>query len=161
MDAAPNHGMKCIGEIRRQRLRALLDEKGLSLADLSEKLGRTRRDATLSQLLSAAPNTRTGRPREMGSDQARDIERVMGLPEGWMDRDPAYDEALAELSQLRAAEPMVIYRIEGIGTADLTRRLKDLPAPELRDIAENVAIMVQQAERRLGRAPDAANEAAG
>lgn len=43
------------------------------------------RDSTFSQIWNRAPDSKTGRPREMGTDLARKIEDVFGLPTGWMD----------------------------------------------------------------------------
>ncbi|MDR7331743.1 hypothetical protein [Roseateles asaccharophilus] len=81
--------MKPIGQIRRERLKELLSVGAISFADLNSWLGRLRRDATLNQIAQAAPNSTTGKPREMGSGQARAIETKLGLPEGWFDTDPA------------------------------------------------------------------------
>jgi hypothetical protein len=79
--------MKFVEEIRRERLRALVEEKG-GLAGLNAALNRGSRDATLSQILHANVDSKTGRPREMGSKLARDIEKELKLPRGWMDNDP-------------------------------------------------------------------------
>lgn len=107
-----NHTMKVIGEIRRERLSLLRRELGnLSFAEMNARMGRIRRDATLSQVAKASPNTRTGRPRQMGDDQAREIERVFGKPEGWMDRDPEIDALEARVKSLTAQEPTAIYRL--------------------------------------------------
>lgn len=83
--------MKPIGQIRRERLKQLLSVGNLSFADLNQLLGRLRRDATLNQIAQAAPNSTTGKPREMGSVQARAIESKLKLPEGWFDTDPDRD----------------------------------------------------------------------
>lgn len=103
--------MKCIGQIRRERLHELKRAHGMTLAELNEKLGRERRDATLSQILNGSPNTRTGRAREMGNDQARAIEAAFGLEHGWLDMDPDFEQAQQKLaaaseqpSALRATE---------------------------------------------------------
>jgi hypothetical protein len=86
-----NAYVRCIGDIRRLRLNQLREEQGLSFSEMNERLGRLRRDATLSQIANAAPNSGTGRVRQMGDDQARLIEEKFGLPIGWMDRDPDFD----------------------------------------------------------------------
>lgn len=104
--------MKVIAEIRRERLALLIAELGdISLAAMNDRLGRLRRDATLSQVLKSAPNTRTGRPRQMGDDQARDIERVFQKPYGWMDRDPDMDRMETQLRVMMAEEPAAAYRV--------------------------------------------------
>lgn len=106
-----NAGMKVVAHIRRERLAQLKAELRLSYADMNELLGRSRRDATLSQIGNAAPNSRTGRPRQLGDDQARELERVFNKPMGWFDTDPAFDsDPNAQASQLtHAAEPVTRY----------------------------------------------------
>ncbi len=74
-----------IAEIRRARLEWLLEQQGLTPADLSRKLGRSSRDSTLSQIRKSAPDSRTGKPRAMGTNQARAIEGALGLVHGIMD----------------------------------------------------------------------------
>lgn len=80
--------MKTVEEVRRERLSILKNEAG-SLVALNDKLGLNTRDSTLSQILNGAKNSRTGKPKEMGSKLARDLERAMGKDVGWMDTDPA------------------------------------------------------------------------
>lgn len=108
-NALSNQGtMKVIGQIRRERLQMLQEETGLSLADMSVKLGRSRRDATLSQVANAAPNTRTGRPRQMGDDQARALEAAFEKPTGWFDRDPDFDELQRQFAASKVVEMPII-----------------------------------------------------
>lgn len=83
----PMHDMKTVEEVRRERL-ALLREEAGTLVALNLKLGFNTRDATLSQILNAAKNSRTQTPKQMGSKLARDLERVCGKEIGWMDTDP-------------------------------------------------------------------------
>lgn len=80
--------MKTVEEVRRERLSILKNEAG-SLVALNEKLGLNVRDSTLSQILNGAKNSKTGKPKEMGSKLARDLERATGKDVGWMDTDPA------------------------------------------------------------------------
>ena len=79
--------MKIIEDIRRGRLRELIDRYG-TLASLNRALDRDARDATLSQILHGAPDSKTGKPRVLGSILARQIESQLHLPVGWMDSDP-------------------------------------------------------------------------
>jgi hypothetical protein len=83
--------VQTIAETRRQRLQMLIDEVG-SLADLNDRLERPRTDATLTQIKNQSPHHKTGKPRSMGDDIARDIETRLGKPEGWMDTPPTYSE---------------------------------------------------------------------
>jgi hypothetical protein len=97
--------MRTIGAIRRARLAQLLHDKQLTYADINDKLLRNRRDSTLSQIAKGAPD------REMGDAQARALETAYGLPEGWFDRDPAFDELEARYEQIVAklGEPVPAY----------------------------------------------------
>lgn len=92
--------MRTIGEIRRLRLLQLMQELGLNFAEMNDRLGRTRVDSTLSQVVQSAPNSRTRKPRQMGDAQARLIEATLGKPEGWMDRDPEFDALLAKAAKV-------------------------------------------------------------
>lgn len=106
-----NSRMKLIGQIRRERLQMLRAETGMSFADINAKLGRSRRDATLSQIANEAPNTSTGKPRQMGDDQARELEVAFDKEKGWFDRDPDFDALQAQYSSLKASEPPATYNI--------------------------------------------------
>lgn len=76
--------MKTIEEIRHDWLSRLIEKHG-TVAALNEALGRARTDATLLQIKNQAPNTRSGKPRNMGSDLAREIEEKLGLERGMLD----------------------------------------------------------------------------
>ncbi len=85
-------GMQTVFETRRVRLESLVAKHG-TVAALNEAIGMTRTDATLSQIRN--PNLRrasSGKRYEMGDAIARRIETSLGLPEGWMDTPPTYDE---------------------------------------------------------------------
>lgn len=88
--------MQTIAETRRQRLQMLLAKHNNSLAELNEALGLDRTDSTLSQIRNQSAHSRTGKPRSMGDDLARKIEKSLGLEEGWMDTPPTYAELLGE-----------------------------------------------------------------
>lgn len=126
-----NARMKVISQIRRERLQMLLDESALSLAEMSVRLGRTARDATLSQILNKAPNTASGKERQMGDAQARKIEVEFGKPAGWLDRDPEFDAMLARVAVLKAAEPTAPYGRSPFEVLDL-EKIRNLPADQLR-----------------------------
>lgn len=90
--------MKPIGEIRQLRLKQFVTQSGMTFAEINSRLGRNRRDATLSQIAQAAPNTTTGKPRRMGDSQARLLESTFGLPTGWFDSDPGNHPDLIAVS---------------------------------------------------------------
>src|SRR5689334_9154165 len=77
----PIGGMKTVEEVRRLRLAELRAEAG-SLVALNEKLGLNARDATLSQILNEAKNSRIGTPKQMGSKLVRELERACGKEVG-------------------------------------------------------------------------------
>lgn len=83
--------MKTVEEIRRARLRQLVEEVG-SAAEINRRSGRNERDSTLSQILNQAKGS-SGKPKYMGSTLARDLEKAMGKPRGWMDNDPELSSA--------------------------------------------------------------------
>jgi len=74
----------------------LVKKHGNSLAQLNEALGLDRTDATLSQIRTKAPHSKTGKPRVMGDDLARKIEDKLSLDHGWMDTPPSYAELHGE-----------------------------------------------------------------
>ena len=79
-----NQAMPTAEEHRGTRLLELVREHG-SYAALNRALGRGDRDATLGQIGNAAPDSKTGKPRQMGKTLARAIEAKLNLPVGWMD----------------------------------------------------------------------------
>lgn len=87
-DTVPNQAMVLNADIRRMRLEELRERFG-SLTELNRALGRNDRDYTLGQILKQSPDSKTGKPRQMGSVMARQIEAKLGLPGGWMDSMPA------------------------------------------------------------------------
>ena len=74
----------------------LVDQHKGSLAELNEAIGLDRTDATLSQIRTRAPHSKTGKPRVMGDDLARKIEQKLSLDHGWMDTPPSYAEMHGE-----------------------------------------------------------------
>ncbi len=72
----------------------LVKRHGDSLARLNEALGLDRTDATLSQIRTKAPHSKTKKPRQMGDELARKIEEKLSLERGWMDTPPGYGELL-------------------------------------------------------------------
>lgn len=80
-----NSDMETAAENRLKRLLALRD-RYVSIAALARALHRSPRDATLSQIITRAPDSKTGKPRQMGSILAKQIEKALSLPIGWMDQ---------------------------------------------------------------------------
>lgn len=82
-----NSGMKTVEQVRLERLRLLKEEFG-SWAKLNELIELPARDSTLSQIANGSPNSKTKKPKTMGSDLARRLEASCKKEEGWMDTDP-------------------------------------------------------------------------
>lgn len=74
--------MSTTAEIRRQNLIALIEEFGTQ--DAVAALATTSQ-VYLSQLRTSAPDSKTGRPREIGARLARKLEQGCGKETGWMD----------------------------------------------------------------------------
>lgn len=109
----PMRMMKTIGQIRRENLLLLLEKHG-SMANLNEKIGLLRTDATLSQIKNQSRESKTGKPKMMGVTQARRIEQSLDLPTGWMDNDqlpPSYrQQRIAHVAM--AMERMTDYQVD-------------------------------------------------
>lgn len=109
----PIEGMKTVGQTRRENLLLLLEKHG-SLANLNEKLGLLRTDATLSQIKNQSRDSKTGKPKMMGPTLARRIEQALALPTGWMDNDqlpPSYRQQRIAHA-VKAMEGMTDYQLD-------------------------------------------------
>lgn len=77
--------MKTVAEIRRENLEILALEFG-TVDAVAEKAATS--PVYLSQIKNRAVDSKTGRPREMGTKVARKLEKGCGKQPGWMDTDP-------------------------------------------------------------------------
>lgn len=93
--------MQVIEEIRRARLKKLVDEAG-SQQKLSERIGKA--PAQISQWMNASKDSKTKKPRAMSGAIAREIEDACGKPSGWMDQPVDIGDLLTE-SNLGGFEP--------------------------------------------------------
>ena len=75
-------GVKTISEIRLENLLTLIDEMGSAEA-LAEAAGTSA--VYLSQVKNKSPDSKTGKPRQIGDPMARRLEAAGKKPEGWMD----------------------------------------------------------------------------
>lgn len=89
-----NSGMQLIEQIYRNRLKMLASEAGSQRA-LAERIGKS--PAQISQWINGSKDSKTGRPRSMDRNTAREIERLFPKPEGWMDQP---------LDEAGASEPL-------------------------------------------------------
>ncbi len=76
--------MKTMGEIRRANMKALVDEFG-TIQSLADAINRSH--AQTSQWLHGFKGSKTGKPRGIGDNAARHIEKMIGKPRGWMDAE--------------------------------------------------------------------------
>lgn len=102
----------------------LVKKYGGSLAKLNEALGLVKTDATLSQIRTQAPHSKTGKPRVMGDDMARKIEERLSLEEGWMDTPPTY----AELYGKHDPRVQLLHAMEGLPAEQLAVAMRLIDA---------------------------------
>lgn len=109
--------MGTAAENRLQWLAHLVHKHG-GMAALNRALGRAERDATLSQILHKAPNSKTGAPRKMGDKMARGIEAALGLEHGSLDRErttaPAVPAAMNDTQALTELERAALSALRGL-----------------------------------------------
>lgn len=74
--------VKTIDDIRLSNLSLLIAHTG-GQRHLADRIGKA--PAQISQWVNRAPSSSTGLPRRMSTETARDMERLLGLPLGWMD----------------------------------------------------------------------------
>ncbi|WP_175785537.1 S24 family peptidase [Burkholderia ambifaria] len=118
--------MKTIDEIRRDNLQIAV-KRFRTAAALAEKAGVAA--AYLSQIKNQTPESKTGKPKTMGDDVARKIEKAIGESEGWMDADHnSPDDGASSISQ----EDSVIKRLlpKDKGNVAVWERPEDLEPDE-------------------------------
>lgn len=129
--------MEVVEETRRARLQMLVKKHG-SMASLCEMLGYARNEtATLTRILNAnIRHDRDGKPYNMGSPMARQIEDKLSLGTGWMDTPPTYAELTGEADPrsdlwkvMEDMTPSDLYRAAAILAA-----LKATPAAQHADM---------------------------
>ncbi len=81
--ALKNHVMDTIDETRLKRLKLLISINGTQ-ANLARAIKKS--PAQISQWVNRSEDAKTGKPRVMDSDSARDIEVELNLERGWMDQ---------------------------------------------------------------------------
>jgi hypothetical protein len=115
--------MNTIAQIRRANLERLVIRLG-TLEAVADK-GQTS-SIYLSQIRNMAVDTKTGRPREMGTAMARRLEVGTDKPSGWMDVDHAFEgpepmhvisKAPGRVTAAQAAEALVHSEIIKAGNA--------------------------------------------
>lgn len=133
--------MKPVEETRLERLKALICEYK-SAAALNRAAGRNERDSTFSQLINGSLNSKTQKPKTMGSELARQLELSLGLPNGWMDTPPTLtsnldDEVLAMAIASNQDENVSVFELldvkaacgEGVYNQDYPEVVRSLVMP--------------------------------
>lgn len=75
--------MKTIEETYRERLQILIEEHGTQ-AQLGKLIDKS--PAQISQWINGSPDSKTGKPRSLKSETAREIEKALKLPKAWFDQ---------------------------------------------------------------------------
>jgi hypothetical protein len=127
--------VQTIEEIRRAWLLKLIEQHGTT-ASLNARLGRARNDATLAQIKNKAPN-KSGLPRSMGSELAREIEDKLGLERGTLDHSPDLSqEAVAFAKAYQQLPPRLKLALqEHLGLAQLATERPESAPPQLQESA--------------------------
>lgn len=119
-----NDRMKTIDEIRRENL-AVAIKRAKSAARLASAVGTA--PAYLSQLKTAAPDSKTGTPKKLGDDLARRIETAIGESPGWMDRDHSGTTVVIQRHSGHRPPRLQLVNDE---EADLLHEFRMMAAPE-------------------------------
>ncbi|MBT9428912.1 hypothetical protein [Candidatus Symbiopectobacterium endolongispinus] len=97
--------MQTVEKIRREWLIELIKQHK-TIANLNLALGRSKTDATLSQIKNQAVDSKSGNPRNMGSPLAREIESKLNLEVGSLDH-PVYGETKDQWKEYRSADDAI------------------------------------------------------
>lgn len=114
--------MKPIEKVRRENLLRLASENG-GPAALARALG-DKSASQISQWLNASRDSKTGKPRSISNASAREIERLLGKPNAWL--DTPHDVALSAAAPL-ARLPLISWVQAGKLTAMDDYFLNDEP----------------------------------
>lgn len=109
--------MQTVQDTRRQRVGMLKKMHG-TWAALNLAIGWDKTSTRLSQIHSGTLRSDRGTPYTMGDETAREIEKALGLEQGWMDTPPSYAELSGNpndpiskaLDLLQAMEPEARYQ---------------------------------------------------
>jgi len=113
--------MKSNNEIRLENLHRLIKEAGTQ-EQLSEVSGVSR--IYLNQIKKQRPDPSTGKTRNVGDALARKLEKGMGKPEGWMDKDHSDADHIHSATQQQFSWPFenISYeKVKNLSPRDLIR----------------------------------------
>lgn len=137
--------MKTVADIRRDNLLVAIKRAGTA-ANLAAAAQVS--TAYLSQVKSRQPESSSGRPRNMGDDVARRIEKALGEPVGWMDT-PRGDELpdtglaarIAAIIASRGISHEQLESVAGVAPGVVAKWLSGVA----RDIGHDQAARIQEA----------------
>lgn len=113
-----------IDEIRRKNLGLLIKGSGTQRG-LADAAGIS--PAQISQWVTAAPDSKTGKPRVISDESARLLESAAGKPLGWMDHEHGQPPRRSEADQAQTVCPLP-NALDSLGSA-----LSAAP-PSMRDV---------------------------
>lgn len=126
-----------IAELRRENLRALIEEHG-GVSRLAEKLGYASPSFLVQQ---AGPNP----TREVTEKSVRKFEKALGLPEGYLDRPPEPETPAPPASSLNPEAIGDVIRLVG----SLMQR-ESIPVPSAQRFTDVIALAVVDAMEHGG-----------
>lgn len=108
----PMGQMRSIREIRHHQLMVLITQMG-SIQAVADQLGKSH--SQISQLRNQLAHSTSGKPRGIGDDLAREIEKKFDRPYGWMDQLAEPEDSNVE----SAGRPSVVRRVPVVGEAKM------------------------------------------
>jgi len=108
--------MKTAEELRAENIKRIADDLGRSA--VCNKLGIS--DSQLSQMINRSLHSVTKKPRNIGTEKAREIEETFGKPIGWLD----HPHDVTEISDLAEEAARVMSQLPRDDQLDLLHYLR-------------------------------------
>lgn len=139
--------MRTVEEIRLDNLNALVREFG-SIAKLAKKAGTP--PNYISQIRKRVPS-KTGNPRDVGSDLARKLEEGCSKERGWMDHDHSMENLISaeNVVNLTAKQNLPPYETLLFELVTVAKNMSDRGVIELIGRAKELALQHPKAKANL------------